>query len=922
MRIRERRFEIRDCRFEIAICNLQFATLGVLLLAWALRLYRLSAQSLWYDEGYCAFVAALPLREIIRWTAREFTPPLYHVSLSLWAHLAGQGEFTMRFLSALTGLLTVAAFVPLGTIFYSRRAGILAGLLAALSPFYVWHSQDARMYMPQALAGLVGTLCLLRALRTPSQWRWWLGLALADTAALYTHTTGGFLFVFHALVLLAAGALSKRLALWARGGVALMGALLAWLPWLVYAFPFLGRNAGYWPGRLNWSFVAWGAFRGFVTGQVMGGAAETVTLAAWGVACAAGLLVLLITGHWKTAFFLLAYSAVPATAMAWLFRDVPKFSPRYLILASPPVMLLPAVGIASTQGYKYASMQVCRWADLRTCRLANLVTVLVLISLATTAGLGLRNLYFDPAFAKSDFRTAARLVREGMQPDEIVLIVPGHTFPVWQYYFGETGWVALPDDPILDVRHTLYYPNTVARLNQALAGRSGVWLVEWEPWQIDPTGLVEQLLGQVGEEVPLAEQPTGMRLVHFRLHADRLPLPPEPAVIPPARDMSSLPLGLDGCALPENAAGDRPLHIACYWRARGALPEHLSVSVRLIDVVGTEWGRADAAISGPYLVAGRWPLDESVLGNYTVQPAPGIPPGNFYQLRLLVYEPNGALHGEYIVAPVTIARPSHPFSTEATGAGLVPVQAGLGGLTLEAASIQPSQVLPDEEVKVEALWRVDGPFDEPRLVVEGQSDEHTLLPQPGATCLWQPGDRYRTVSRVLISPHALGGEIPLWAISADGRVQLGVVTVDAMRIFTLPARVPPLDYRLGDAIALVGAERACSGTTCDIVLYWQTDAVVTQTYTVFVQLIGPDGTAHAQADSWPQSGRHPTNHWLPGEVVPDPYRLTLSADAPAGTYRIIAGMYDLATMERLPVTDAAGNPVSDNAILLGEFTFP
>ncbi len=919
MRVEDSRLQIRDHGLQSAICR--FCASGVLLLAWALRLYRLPAQSLWYDEGYCAFVAALPVDRILQWTAREFTPPLYHVLLALWVLLAGRSEFAVRFPSALIGLLAVAVFIPLGRALHSRRAGLLAGFLAALSPFYVWHSQDARMYMLQAFFGLLGTVCLLRALQAPSRRCWWMGLALADTAALHAHTTGGFLLVFHALAVLVAGALSKRLALWVRGGTALAAALLAWTPWLIYAFPFLGRNAGYWPGRLNWSFVAWGAARGFVTGQMMTDAWAVAAQWAWGAACLSGLLALVSLKRWQTALFLLAYFIVPVTMMAWLFRDVPKFSPRYLIIASPPAFLLPAIGIASLQACEFASRQVGKLANLQTCILANLTAALLLVSLAVTAGLGLRNLYFNPAFAKSDFRTAARLVRQEMQPDEIVLIVPGHTFPVWQYYFGETGWVALPDDPILDVTHTLHYRNTVARLNRALAGHSGVWLVEWEPWQIDPTGLVEQLLGQGGEKVPLPEQPLGVRLLHFRLRADRLPLPPEPAVTPPVSSASDLPLGLDGCVLPESTPGDQVLHIACYWRAHGALPEHLSVSARLLDAVGVEWGRADAAISGPYLVAGRWPLDEPVLGRYDIQPVIGIPPGDFYRLQLLVYEPDGAAHGESIVGPVTVARPSRPF-TEAVSAGLVPVHASLGGLTLEAASVRPQRVLPDEGVQVEAVWRVNGPFDEPRLIVAGQPGETLLLPQPGATRLWQRGDRYRTIGRVPVSPYALGGATPLWAVSADGQVQVGVVSVDVTRTFTLPAGIPPLDYRLGDMLALAGAQWARSGTAADIVLYWRANASVTQTYTVFVQLIGPDGAAYAQADSWPQAGRHPTGHWLPGEIVPDPYRLELPADAPPGRYRIIAGMYDLATMERLPVTDAAGNPVPDNAILLGEYTFP
>ncbi|RLC74718.1 MAG: hypothetical protein DRJ03_31465, partial [Chloroflexi bacterium] len=103
----------------------------VILLTWAILLYRLGAQSFWYDEGYCIFVARLPLREILHWTAREFTPSLYHALLALWLPLAGWTEFAARFLSVWAGTLMAAGMIRLGRNLHSRSAGLLAGLLAA-----------------------------------------------------------------------------------------------------------------------------------------------------------------------------------------------------------------------------------------------------------------------------------------------------------------------------------------------------------------------------------------------------------------------------------------------------------------------------------------------------------------------------------------------------------------------------------------------------------------------------------------------------------------------------------------------------------------------------------------------------------------------------------------------------------------------
>jgi hypothetical protein len=56
----------------------------------------------------------------------------------------------------------------------------------------------------------------------------------------------------------------------------------------------------------------------------------------------------------------------------------------------------------------------------------------------------------------------------------------------------------------------------------------------------------------------------------------------------------------------------------------------------------------------------------------------------------------------------------------------------------------------------------------------------------------------------------------------------------------------------------------------------------------------------------PQAGRASTTTWLPGEVVADAYSLQLPEKLPAGAYRLIAGMYDAATGQRLPTSDPAG----------------
>ncbi len=94
------------------------------------------------------------------------------------------------------------------------------------------------------------------------------------------------------------------------------------------------------------------------------------------------------------------------------------------------------------------------------------------------------------------------------------------------------------------------------------------------------------------------------------------------------------------------------------------------------------------------------------------------------------------------------------------------------------------------------------------------------------------------------------------------------------------------------------------GDTLTITLYWQAGDTPSPDYTVFVHLVGPDGL-RGQHDSPPGQGGLPMSGWLPGEVVTDIHRVPVAPDAPPGDYWLAVGMYDPATVTRLPLVDGA-----------------
>ncbi len=64
--------------------RVRFALAVIILVAFALRIFRLGAQSLWYDEGVTAWLARLPLAQQAAWTANDIQPPLYYAVVTFW----------------------------------------------------------------------------------------------------------------------------------------------------------------------------------------------------------------------------------------------------------------------------------------------------------------------------------------------------------------------------------------------------------------------------------------------------------------------------------------------------------------------------------------------------------------------------------------------------------------------------------------------------------------------------------------------------------------------------------------------------------------------------------------------------------------------------------------------------------------------
>ncbi|MEK6570534.1 MAG: glycosyltransferase family 39 protein [Bacteroidota bacterium] len=176
----------------------------------ALRFLALDQQSLWNDELFSIIVAKLPLSQIPGQLAQSyFHPPVYFALLHFMVEWFGTSEHSLRFLSALSGSLTVGALFLITRKLFDDRTAVWAALFCLIAPFHIAYSQEAR---PYALAGL---LCVLNLFAVWQAWirkrsMYYILYTLVTAAAIYTHHWVIFLVAAQAVYVIVDGAIRRE----------------------------------------------------------------------------------------------------------------------------------------------------------------------------------------------------------------------------------------------------------------------------------------------------------------------------------------------------------------------------------------------------------------------------------------------------------------------------------------------------------------------------------------------------------------------------------------------------------------------------------------------------------------------------------------------------------------------------------------
>src|SRR5262249_9857512 len=206
----------------------------IIWLAFLLRVWNLTKESFWADEGWTMMLSKGPtLSDVVRTMADDQHPPLYFALMHYWVELAGNSEFAVRFLSLAWSVLGVAIIYRIGADAFSPGTGAAAALMLALADNDTFLAQDARHYTEMATLASASTLFYLRYLRHPTRANG-IGWLLSSAALMYTHYLGGFILIIQLVHLLVFAGCKRRdmLVRWAA-------ICAAWLPW---AFVFLNQS--------------------------------------------------------------------------------------------------------------------------------------------------------------------------------------------------------------------------------------------------------------------------------------------------------------------------------------------------------------------------------------------------------------------------------------------------------------------------------------------------------------------------------------------------------------------------------------------------------------------------------------------------------------------------------------------------------
>lgn len=506
--------------------------MALILIAFALRIWRLDFQSLWRDEVDAIYFAVRNLNETLSMFVQAAqNGPLYFLSLRPWFAVVGTSEFALRFPSVAAGTLSVPLVWQVGRRLLPSAQGagstfwlstaLLGTIFFALNPYQIWYGQEGKMYATVTCLALLSSWLWLRGIDAGG-WRMWLTYLAVVSVAMYVHLLMVLLIPLHLAWFIAAWPVAR--VHWRGYGLALAGLTLPYLPmvwwhWMLLTSPEKLSGFNFTPLPTIVSGLALSHARGFITTVDLLWLTPVFFL--FGAGVLFGVMAIDapngnagITLHrLRRYILLLAWLVLPILFIYLLSLRQPVFTERYVIWIGPAAMFFVALGL--------------RVLVDNSGRIAWPVAIVFLIYVGSLwTGLAWQQ---KVQIIKYDLRTAMQYVDSRRSPDELLILQIPHQEWAYRYYTSDFGpdpfagsderlgwWASGPytnwgraDDIERAEVHTY--------LSNLTAGAGNVWVLLSEASMWDQRRLMDEWLathGTLGEEKPFA----GVTVRRYQIH--------------------------------------------------------------------------------------------------------------------------------------------------------------------------------------------------------------------------------------------------------------------------------------------------------------------------------------------------------------------------------------------------------------------